>query len=294
MVVEREYPPIILGTANFGLQYGVANNRQMLSNVEIQEILDWAQAIGIKRFDTALAYGSAQDLLGRYLDKTKPLDIDSKIGPANCRSSDSIVSSTKEILKNLGIDKLSVLYLHDENLLSSSSAKEISKGINRVLELGLAKQVGVSVYSEEEISRSKKVIPELSVFQVPENICDRRLINSEIIISLREAGNTFIVRSVFLQGLLLMEPTSIPQKLNLGKKSVQELIEFAGKKSLTSMELCLAYVRSISWVDGVIVGVASLDQFKEVIRATQYLPEGWAEAISIVPTEIVDPRKWSL
>ena len=104
----------------------------------------------------------------------------------------------------------------------------------------------------------------------------------------------FIVRSVFLQGLLLMEPNSIPSKLILAKKNVQELIDFAERKSLTAIELCLAYARSISWVSGIIVGAASLDQLKEVSEPTPSLPSGWASAISPMPAEIVDPRKWSL
>lgn len=294
MVVAGDYPPLILGTANFGLNYGVANKHRMLSEAEIQGILSWAQINGISRFDTAMAYGSAQNLLGRYLDTTKNIDVDSKLDPASCKSSDIIISTTKEILKNLGIGQLSVLYLHDENLLNSSSAYEISKGVNKLLELGLAKQVGVSIYSEEGITRSKRHIPELSVFQVPENICDRRLLDSEIVKSLHEAGNTFIVRSVFLQGLLLMEPSAIPPNLRLAKKNVQELIEFSGKKALTVAELCLAYARSISWVNGIIVGAASLDQLKEVSKIVPSLPEGWVSEISTLPSEIIDPRKWSI
>lgn len=294
MVVARDNPPIILGTANFGLQYGVASNHRKLPDAEIQGILNWAQSHGINRFDTAMAYGSAQDLLGKYLDKTKLFDIDSKLDPTSCNSSDRIVSTTKEILKSIGINQLSVLYLHGENLLSSSSANEISKGVNRVLELGLAKKVGVSVYSEEGITRSKRIIPELSVFQVPENICDRRLLESEKVESLYEAGNSFIVRSVFLQGLLLMEPSSIPPKLKIAQKNVQEIIEFADEKSLTVAELCLAYVRSISWVSGIVVGAASLEQLKEANKNSLFLPEGWATAISTLPTEILDPRKWSI
>ena len=293
LIAPREYPPIILGTANFGLDYGIANNHQILSSPKVQELINWAQANGTNRFDTASAYGTAQDLLGSYLDKNKPIEVDSKLDPKSCDSSESILIATERILKNLGIGQLSVLYLHDENLLSASTAKEISKGMNKILEFGLAKQVGVSVYSEEGIARSKKIIPELSVFQVPENICDRRLIDSDLIANLYENGNTFIVRSIFLQGLLLMEPSLIPRKLSLAKKNVQELIDFAEKKSLTAIELCLAYARSISWVSGIIVGAASLDQLKEVSEPTPSLPSGWASAISPMPTEIIDPRKWS-
>ena len=86
----------------------------------------------------------------------------------------------------------------------------------------------------------------------------------------------------------------VGRSLECPYSGLSELVDFAEKKSLTAIELCLAYARSISWVSGIIVGAASLDQLKEVFEPTPSLPSGWASAISPMPAEVIDPRKWSL
>jgi aryl-alcohol dehydrogenase-like predicted oxidoreductase len=285
---------IILGTANFGREYGVANKGKLFSSEEAMGLIRWAQTIGINHFDTALAYGVSNEILGAYLDQSLGPIVDTKLDEKSCQSRDLIVNTVKETMKKLRVNQLSVLYLHNEELLMGSLAPEISIGLKEVLKLGLAKKIGVSVYSEAAVIACKKVLPELSVFQVPENICDRRLISSMSIQKLAENGNSFMIRSIFLQGLLLMEPTLIPQELELAKVNVRELNNFANKNSLSVMNLCVAYANSISWASGIVIGVASLNQLKEIRASSSALPAGWEAAISTLPAEIVDPRNWSL
>ena len=284
---------LILGTANFGNAYGIANSRKALSPQDSKSVIDWAQGNGVNHFDTALAYGEAQEILGGYLNQSLAPIVDTKLNEESCRSSKSIVETTKKTRETLGVNQISTLYLHNEDLLQTSNVREIAVGLNNVLDLGLAREIGVSVYSEAALLACKKALPELTVFQVPENICDRRLISSKVIAKLREEGNTFILRSVFLQGLLLMDPISMPLNLRLATAGVQELNEFASVNSLTTMELCLAYAHSISWANGIIVGVASLGQLKEIRKSSRSLPGGWDSAITTLPTELIDPRKWS-
>ena len=285
---------LILGTANFGNAYGIANSGKALSPQDSKFVINWAQGNGVNHFDTALAYGQAQEILGRYLNQSLAPIVDTKLSEESCRSSKSIVETTKKTRENLGIGQISTLYLHNEDLLQTSNVREIAVGLNKVLDLGLAREIGVSVYSEAAVIACKKALPELTVFQVPENICDRRLISSKVIARLSDDGNTFILRSVFLQGLLLMDPISMPLKLRLATAGVQVLNEFASANSLTTMELCLAYAHSISWANGIIVGVASLEQLKEIRESSTSLPGGWDTAIATLPTEIIDPRKWSI
>ena len=285
---------IILGTANFGNIYGIANEGKLLSLEESKSIINWAQANGINRFDTALAYRGSAEVLNANLDHSLKPAIDTKLDERSCQSSKLVVKNAKELRETLGVAQLSVLYLHNEELLQGSLASEISSGLREVLSLGIAESIGVSTYSEASIIACKEVLPELSVFQVPENICDRRIISSKAIQSLAENGNSFIIRSIFLQGLLLMEASSIPPQLKLAKGKIQELNNFAVDHELSVMDICVAYANSISWASGIIVGVSSLSQLKEIQGSSSTLPEGWANAISTLPLEIVDPRRWSL
>ncbi len=283
---------LILGTANFGSKYGIANKGRLLSKRESQLILNWAQKNGVNHFDTAPSYGDSSEILRSYLDHSYEPEIDTKLDEKSCQSSKLIVEAAKSIVHNLGVDQLSVLYLHREELLQGPLASEISIGLKEVLNLGIAKKIGVSVYSESAVLACKEVLPELSVFQVPENICDRRLVYSTAIKNMALDGNSFMVRSIFLQGLLLMQPNSIPQDLKLSREGLQQLIDFARDNSLTVMELCLAYANSISWANGFVVGVASLSQLMEIQKSSSLLPIGWEKSISTLPVEILDPRKW--
>jgi predicted aldo/keto reductase-like oxidoreductase len=89
-----------------------------------------------------------------------------------------------------------------------------------------------------------------------------------------------------------MQPADLPSQLRNVTPKLQELINFAHENSLTTLELCIAYARSISWASGIIVGVASLSQLKEIQKASALLPEGWGEVIPRLPIEVVDPRRW--
>lgn len=284
----------ILGTANFGMEYGVANKGKLLSKADVKTIIDWAQKNGINHFDTALAYGDVAETLGTYLNHSLNPSIDSKLDEKSCQSKDLIVKTAIEIREKLGVDQLSVLYLHNEEILQSALVSEISNGLKEVINLGIAKKIGVSVYSEASVFKCKAVLPELSVFQVPENILDRRIASSTAIQNLAESGNTFVIRSIFLQGLLLMELGEIPPHLVSAKTKIQELKSFARDNSLSVLEICLAYANSISWASGIVIGVASLNQLIEIKRTSSSLPNEWESKISILPQELVDPRKWSL
>jgi aryl-alcohol dehydrogenase-like predicted oxidoreductase len=284
-------PNFIVGTANFGQEYGVANRGKSLSKDELNELIKWSQENGMNHFDTAQTYGNAQKILGSFLDFSLKPDVDSKLDARSCRSREDILKMAEDIKKSLGIEQISTLYLHSEVALKSGLTKEISAGLKEILELGIAKRVGISIYTKDAILYCKKAIPEFSVFQVPENICDRRLITSKTIQRLSDEGIIFNVRSIFLQGLLL-NPTSLPHSLQSASTKLQELILFAEKNSISVLELCVAYAKSIPWATGIIVGAASLDQLKEIHEVSSLLPEGWENSIPILPEDVVDPRKW--
>lgn len=283
---------LILGTANFGNKYGIANQNELISSAEIARIIKWAQNNGVNHFDSALAYRDSDSILGLHLDQALQPMIDSKLDEKSCQTRDTILEAAIQIRERLMVSQLSVLYLHDESSLNSPLASEISLGLREVLAQGIAKRIGVSIYSEEALRYNKKILPELSVFQVPENICDRRLIYSKEILKLSEKDNVFNVRSIFLQGLLLMHPTELPNKLRSIAPQLQELRNFAQKNSLTVLELCIAYASSISWANGIVVGVNSVDQLTQIHNASSCLPIEWDTKVPTLPIDIVDPRRW--
>ena len=57
-----------MGTAQFGMDYGVTNNSGMIDKLEIKEILKEATNLGITFLDTAQAYGNSECLIGKTLN----------------------------------------------------------------------------------------------------------------------------------------------------------------------------------------------------------------------------------
>ena len=281
----------ILGTANFNGDYGIGQKKN-LELAQIAEILSFAQVNNLNHFDTANSYGNAQKILGHLLEYSNPVQIDSKIGSQDCRTVKSILESVQKSLAELKINKLSTLYLHDANSLLGDNKSSTKNGLRKILEMGLADHVGVSVYTLDVLLECKKVFPDLSKFQVPENICDRRLSDSKELLGLSRDNHEINIRSIFLQGLLLMPIEAIPKRLSESSKSINDLEVYSKKESVTRIDLCIAYAKSISWASKIVVGVESISQLRSIFDSRYELNNEWKKNISVVSETIADPRRW--
>jgi hypothetical protein len=282
---------LILGTANFGGSYGILSQNKIAIE-SIEQILNVAQENGINHFDTAKSYGDAEIILGKFLNKSQPLHIDSKIALPECESVDSIVNAVNESLSNLGIPKLNTLYLHNSDLLSGNNSLIIKHGMEKVLDMGLANNLGVSVYTLKQLKEVKAEFPLLSTFQILENICDRRLIHLKELVDFTNMGNVVNIRSIFLQGLLLMSLKNLPSKLQEATNSIENLNKYAIENRVNVLDLCIAYVKEIPWVGSYLVGVESISQLREILESSFELKENWETQISSLPEELKDPRFW--
>ena len=282
----------ILGTATFGTSYGVANKGIILENEEVGEIVALAQSFGINDFDTAPNYAGAETQLGEFLDLHSQPKVSSKISKENSNSAKLMLASVKETLLRTRVRKLENLYLHDPDALSRKEASETIAGLKEIIELGLANRVGVSVYSLHALLRAKETFSGLTVFQVPENICDRRLLKSSELSDLLSQGDRLIIRSIFLQGLLVMSPEEVSLKFKGAKGSVSQLSALANSCGVLPLDFCLAYGRSIPWASGIIIGAANASQLRQAIESKVELPTDWESLIDTLPAEILDPRQW--
>jgi aryl-alcohol dehydrogenase-like predicted oxidoreductase len=283
---------LILGTATFGTGYGVANNGVRLNHQEVHQIVSMAQRLGINEFDTAPSYGKAEIQLGEFLDQRLEPKVSSKISKDDSLTVKLMLESVKDSLKKTKASRLANLYLHDPEALSGSKASEVMLGFKEILALGLVDRIGVSVYSIDSLLKSKEKFPELTVFQVPENICDRRMLDSSELMALASEDNHFIVRSIFLQGLLLMSLDDIPPKLEGSKPAIAQLKVLADSHEVSTLDLCLSYGRSIPWAKGIIIGSASVIQLRQIAESRIQLPFEWYSKIGTIPEEILDPRRW--
>ncbi len=187
------------------------------------------------------------------------------------------------------VESLKGLYFHDSNFLLESDPAWIESLIDAIQTTGKVEKVGASVYELSEVLAISERHPRISLFQVPENIADQRLRNSKEIKTLHENGIEFHVRSVFLQGLLLMK--NAPTQLATAQPFLDSLNDIAHRRNCSSLEICVSYLKQLRWASKFIIGVSKSIQLQEIIAAQSYETEEVIFSES-PPVEVLDPRKW--
>jgi aryl-alcohol dehydrogenase-like predicted oxidoreductase len=283
----------ILGTANFFNPYGSVKTTAVKKN-EVKEILEVAQMNGIFHFDTARSYKGVEQNLGKFLDKSLPIKVDSKINKLDCGSINQIVNAVVESTKLLGIEKLSTLYLHEPRVLTSTKGELVIKGLEKVLELGIVEQIGVSVYTYSDLVKCISNYKTLTSFQVLENIGDRRLINRRELYIMKNFDIKINVRSVFLQGLLLTDPAKLNHKFIGAVPTLLAIRSLVKSLKVSPLDICVAYARSIEWREKIIIGVDNSRQLKAIIDSQNKLPSNFESLIPRLPPSLLDPRGWKM
>jgi len=258
---------IALGTVQFGLDYGVANEDGQVRATEVQQILSESKKSGIDTLDTAIAYGTSEEVLGKvgidgFRVVTKLPSLPTNNGDVFRWVRDQVEAS----LARLGQKKLYGLLLHRPEDLSGSRGGQLIQALADLKDVGIVQKIGVSIYSPDELEMVCKKI-NIDLVQAPLNVVDRRMETSGWLDRLKSDGVEIHTRSVFLQGLLLMERSKIPMKFsrwsnmwNIWQENLREL-------GVTPLEACLSYPLSLDQVDQVMVGVDSAKHLQDIISA---------------------------
>ena len=283
----------ILGTATFGTSYGIANSNNALNELEVFQILQEAEHLGIALLDTAPSYGRAEAIIGKYHSQANTFGVISKISDVLNFSSVKLIDELKKSALKVGVAKFSAILFHKSEMLTKYPKQLVNEALQNILSTGLVETLGVSVYDEAEVHFISENFPKITLFQVPENIMDRRLHGSVLVKELASQGITFHIRSVFLQGLLMMKSESVPDGLNAARFGLGELEEYSKSRGLNVLDVCLNYASKIEWASGVLVGVNSKRQLQEIVNHQEFdidlnqLPNPFEKSI-------LDPRGWAL
>lgn len=286
---------LVLGTANFGLDYGVANKTGMLAESEIGEIINTAHKSKIFTIDTAQSYGNSEQTLSKFINGSS--NIITKIANLADRrysSVSDIKSFAKQSLTRLGINKIYGLLLHTPEDLLSDAGQNISHALIALKSEGLIQKLGVSIYEPENLPSLMKVLP-IDLLQAPFNIFDNRILASGSVDMLKDKGIEIHIRSAFLQGLLLMKKEFVPSKLiEIHPSAFSHWYKMQSETGLAPDFLSLKYCLQHDWVDKVVVGVDSAKQLQRLVEIEQstYLPK--ITGINCEERQLIDPSKWSV
>ncbi|MDF0692496.1 aldo/keto reductase [Aquirufa ecclesiirivi] len=282
---------LILGTVQFGLNYGINNLNGQTAEEEVFQILDFAFQNGITRLDTAANYGNAEEVLGKYFTKNpfKKFDIITKLNLKNSTCEESIKSS----IAKLQTDSIDSIMFH--SFADYQNSKSQIQELNQNYKGQLFKKMGVSVYTNEQINGVLQD-PEIDLIQAPFNLLDNENLRGDIFLKINDSGKELHTRSVFLQGLFFKELDSFPQKLQSLIPSIQLLHNLAAKNGISVNDMAIAYVCSKKYIQGVLFGVDSLEQIKQnVLSSSTVLSEETIQQIDdikIVDLDLLNPSLW--
>jgi aryl-alcohol dehydrogenase-like predicted oxidoreductase len=282
----------IIGAAAFGTRYGVANEGAISDRSYVERVISKADALGIRKFDTAPAYGDSEEIIGDYFDSRDDVQISTKIGKVGVESVEQILKSIDFSLYRLKTHSIWCVYLHDPQIYKNPNLSKYQEALRIALDSGKVQRVGISVYNELEAERNIEAISGIEVIQFPENICDRRLLNSDFTSKVISSGRKLILRSIFSQGLLLMNPSDLPSNLSKARPAIVKLNHIAESLGFTTAQLCLAYSHELKQTSGTIVGISRIEQLEDLTLKFGDLPKNWFDSIPTLPDNLRDPRKW--
>lgn len=290
---------LILGTAQLGMAYGVANRQGAPDTDRARGIVQAAWAGGVREFDTARAYGDSEAVLGRALRElglAASARIVTKTDPAwDGLDADLLRRGVEESLRRTGAGRLHGLLLHREGLLGLWN-QGLGQMLRKLADEGLVERVGVSVYSVGAAQAALE-LDGLDLVQLPSNILDRRFEAAGVFETAERLGRTIHVRSVFLQGLLLMAPQEVPEHLAPARSVVEEFQRLAGAHGLSPLEAALRFAARSYAGAGMLFGAETPEQVRANVAAySTVVSESFiAEArqrFTAVPEQILNPSLW--
>lgn len=299
---------LVLGAVQLGLPYGATNKTGKPPRAQALKLVARATEAGIRQFDTARSYGDSEDRLGEALAEKKSVRTFTKLSPLDELPSDAsrsairaaVDDSIEQSLAALRRDRLDCLMLHRPQHMHSYGGAIWERVLER-LEDGTVLCVGVSVGAPQDAIRALEC-RDVRHLQLPFNLLDWRWREAGVIdLIAGRADVTVHARSAFLQGVLAANDSAVwPRIDGLDPRDlvtrIAEITEDFGRES--AADLCLAYVRGQSWVDGVVVGLETEDQLDNNLKlfVKRPLSQGQCALVEArmprVPENLLDPSKW--
>ena len=287
-----------LGTVQFGMDYGISNPGGKTAPDEVARILEIAVRNSIRILDTAALYGNSEQVLGAALSANHGFSVVTKT-PVY-KGADITADSAKLLeqtflrsLQNLGITSAYGLLAHHTDDVLSPGGHLLIEKMQELKQRGLVQKIGVSVYRAEQIDRvlDKHTI---DIIQLPLNVFDQRLFLSGHLAKLKKAGIEIHARSVFLQGLLLMEPASLPPYFDPIRNHLILYRNSIEHQGLTPIQAALGFVTGLAQIDAVICGVTDHHQLQDLCDNMRPCDATLFSPFAITDEGIINPSHWRL
>lgn len=285
---------LAIGTVQFGLDYGVANTKGKVDSSEIKTILKKAWAKGVNTLDTAMSYGESEKHLG--MANVEDWHIITKLPkiPDDCANvNDWILSQVNKSLLRLRVSRISALLLHQADQLLEPNGIEIWETLKDLEQKKIVGKIGFSVYDCIQLDRLWGSF-QPNIIQIPYNLLDQRFMTSGWMKKLKNEGVEIHVRSIFLQGLLLMNKSDRPEKFNHWRNIWDVLDAWLLENNISALEAALSFAMENPYIDKIIIGVDSVKQLEEIFSSYSnkkilYPPK----SINTNDVRLINPSQWN-
>ena len=292
-------PHLCLGTAQFGLSYGITNSGGQVSETEVAHILRNAEKSGVCWLDTAQAYGNAEEVLGRQLPKGHLYRFISKL-PAQASPEfvlhdvESWESAFVSSCRRLGCSRLDSFLLHQPSDLFKPGGHILEEWLLSLRQRGLVQRLGVSIYAAADLEGVNPHL--LDLVQLPLSLYDQRLLMDGTVSRLKAVGTAIHARSLYLQGLLLKPADQWPAWVAEPVRGHHRRLEaLADARGCHLLDLALGFAREQTDLEAVVLGLCSLAELNQ-------LSEAWSGSLlwrkcewrtwALQEPGILDPRFW--
>lgn len=284
---------IILGTVQFGLDYGINNSAGKPTEKTVFNLLHEAYRGGIRYLDSAEAYGNAHERIGRYHAQHpgQEFRVITKLPHA---FDEHIGHRVNTYLKELHVRRLEALMFHSFHAYQTH-AHDLDL-LEELKQTGKINQVGVSVYTNAEM---ETVINDerVDLIQLPFNLLDNGRQRGTLLQEAKQKGKTVHVRSVFLQGLFFKQPDDPHPVVQALKNELMHIRRLAHEHHVSLQSLALNYALSQKTVDHVLIGVDSEEHLRQNLAIVHETLDSQIiqqiNAIHVADTDLLNPSLWN-
>lgn len=283
---------LALGTAQFGMPYGITNRRGQVSQSDVRTILSEAHDAGCDTIDTAVGYRQAHEVLGaagvagwKVVTKLPPLP------PGDIDVIDWVRRGVEDALRVLRIDRLYGLLLHRPADLTQDTSGVMREALCGVQRAGLVERTGVSAISPADLD-GVSLGDGITLVQTPFNLFDRRLLREGRLDRLLAADVEVHARSVFLQGLLVQPPAERSGMFAPWAPVWEAYDGWIRATGLSRPDACLADALQTAGVSRIVVGVESVEQWRELVRVRSERLPPRPSAFDVTDERLISPSTW--
>lgn len=310
-VTRRPLTDMVLGTAQLGMTYGIASQGAPAVE-ESERMIKAAISNGVASIDTARAYGSSENIIGRILSQgwDGRSSIVTKLSPLPDCDEKSSADTVRALAENsllqscvaLRTQALETVLLHRvEHLRQWNGA--VLQTMKQWKADGRIQRIGASVQTPDELLMALDS-PDISHIQLPCNILDHRWDDQvgQIMAARQQCGLTIHIRSVLLQGLLTLDDAAAWRRAHV--MNHEPIVAWLNEQATAYRKddipsLCIAWARGLEWADGLVVGCDNLSQLLLTMRYFESSALAGADIQRVrasrppVSSETLNPAMWA-